>query len=244
MPYHIRAGEGDVAPVVIGVGDPARAKLFASLLDGARQVNEHRYPVYTGYFRGRPITVAVHGIGGPSAAIAIEELRMLGMEIFIRIGTAGSFGDLEVGDVVVAAAAAAPPGGVLGAYFGGHLPPLAADPQLTLALAKALGARMGYVVSSDAFYAEDPHSAEFWKSRRAIAVEMECATAMALGWLRGFKTGCVLVISNIVGRHDVVDLTERFKDVFFKTLTALDVVETSAGRLTSRLSSDGLPSYL
>ncbi|WP_250634614.1 nucleoside phosphorylase [Pyrobaculum ferrireducens] len=128
MPYHIRAERGDVAPVVVGVGDPARARLFASLMEEARLVNEHRYPVYTGRVKGRRITVAAHGIGGPSAAIALEELKMLGMEIFVRIGTAGSFGGLEVGDVLVAAAAAAPAGGVLGAYFPGHSPPLAADP--------------------------------------------------------------------------------------------------------------------
>ncbi|MGC8994665.1 MAG: nucleoside phosphorylase, partial [Pyrobaculum sp.] len=223
VPYHIRAERGDVAPVVIGVGDPARARLFASLMEGARLVNEHRYPVYTGYVKGKRITVAAHGIGGPSAAIALEELRMLGMEIFVRIGTAGSFGGLEVGDVLVAAAAAAPAGGVLGAYFPGYSPPLAADPHLTVRLAQSLKAPVGYVVSSDAFYAEDPHFVEYWRARGAAAVEMECATAMALGWLRGFKTGCVLVISNVVGRHDVVDLSARFRDVFLKVVEALDI---------------------
>lgn len=221
MPYHIRAKPEDVAPVVIGVGDPARAKLFASLMEEAVLVNEHRYPVYTGRAAGKRITVVAHGIGGPSAAIAIEELKMLGMEVFVRVGTAGSLGDLNVGDVVVAAAAAAPTGGVLGAYSPGFNPPLAADPGLTLKLAEALRARVGYVVSSDAFYAEDPNFAEFWKRRGALAVEMECAAAMALGWLRGFKTGCVLVISNVVGRHEAVDLREKFTEVFKKIVEVL-----------------------
>nr|WP_258870522.1 hypothetical protein [Pyrobaculum aerophilum] len=110
---------------------------------------------------------------------------------------------------------------MLGAYYPGFNPPLAADPELTLKLAKALRARVGYVVSSDAFYAEDPHFAEFWKKRGAIAVEMECATAMALGWLRGFKTGCVLVISNIVGRYEAVDLREKFTEIFKKIIEIL-----------------------
>jgi 5'-methylthioadenosine phosphorylase len=221
MPYHIWAKQGDVAPVVIGVGDPARARLFASLMEEAVLVNENRYLVYTGRVAGRRISVVAHGIGGPSAAIALEELKMLGMETFVRIGTAGSFGELKIGDVLVAAAAAAPAGGVLGAYFPGHSPPLAADPLLTLKLAEALRAPVGYVVSSDAFYAEDPNFVDFWRRRGALAVEMECATAMALGWLRGFRTGCVLVISNVVGRHEVVDLRQKFVEVFRKAVEAL-----------------------
>jgi 5'-methylthioadenosine phosphorylase len=44
---------------------------------------------------------------------------------------------------------------------------------------------------------------------------------MALGWLRGFRTGCVLVISNIVGRHEVVDLRQKFIEVFKKVVEAL-----------------------
>ncbi len=221
MPYHIWAKQGDVAPTVIGVGDPARARLFASLMEEAVLVNENRYPVYTGRVAGKRISVVAHGIGGPSAAIALEELKMLGMETFVRIGTAGSFGELKIGDVLVAAAAAAPAGGVLGAYFPGYSPPLAADPLLTLKLAEAVKAPVGYVVSSDAFYAEDTNFVDFWRRRGALAVEMECATAMALGWLRGFRTGCVLVISNIVGRHEVVDLHQKFIEVFKKVVEAL-----------------------
>jgi len=221
MPYHIWAGREDVAPIVIGVGDPARARLFASLMEDARLVNENRYPLYTGRVGGKRISVVAHGIGGPSAAIALEELKMLGMETFVRIGTAGSFGGLKIGDVFVAATAAAPKGGVLDAYFPGYSPPLAADPLLTVKLAHALNAPVGYVVSSDAFYAEDPDFVEFWRRRGALAVEMECATAMALGWLRGFKTGCVLVISNIVGRHETADLKRKFVEVFKKVAEAL-----------------------
>ncbi|ACB39542.1 purine-nucleoside phosphorylase [Pyrobaculum neutrophilum] len=221
MPYHIWARPGEVAPVVVGVGDPARARLFASLLEEAKLVNENRYPVYTGRAGGRAVSVVAHGIGGPSAAIALEELRTLGMEVFVRIGTAGSFGDLKVGDVLVAAAAAAPQGGLLNSYFPGFSPPLSADPRLTVRLAEALGAPVGYVVSSDAFYAEDPQFVEFWRRRGALAVEMECATAMALGWLRGFRTGCVLVVSNVVGRHEVVDLRERFVEVFRRVVEAV-----------------------
>lgn len=221
MPYHIWAKPEDISPLVVGVGDPTRAKLFASVMEDVKLVNENRFLVYTGHLGERRVTVASHGIGGPSVAIVLEEMKSLGMETFIRIGTAGSLGGLQVGDVVIAAGAAATPGGLYGAYFQSHCPPLSADPILTTRLAQSLAAPVGYVVSSDAFYGEGPHFVEFWRSRGALAVEMECATAMALGWLKGFKTGCVLVISNVVGRHEVADLREKFVEIFHR------VVETA-----------------
>lgn len=221
MPYHIWAKPDDIAPRVIGVGDPARAELYASLLEEVKLVNRNRFPTYTGVLRGKRITVVNHGIGGPSVAIVLEELKTLGMEVFVRIGTAGSLGALNIGDVLIAAAATTPTGGLYGMYFPHYHPPLSADPHITVKLAEVLKAPVGYVVSSDAFYSEDNRFVDFWRERGAAAVEMECGTVMALGWLRGFKTGCVLVISNTVGKHELVDLTERFVEVFFKVVDAL-----------------------
>ncbi|MBP1449104.1 MAG: nucleoside phosphorylase [Thermoproteus sp.] len=221
MPYHIRARPEDVGDVVVGVGDPARAELFARAI-GGRLVNAHRYPVYTGLYNGKRISVVGHGIGGPSISIALEELRQLGMEKFVRIGTAGSLGELKPGDLVVASSAiAAKLGGIYSAYMGDSCPPLAPDPLLTAELYKALrplGARLGPVVSSDAFYSEGAEEAAKWRSWGALAVEMECAAAMMLGWIRKFRVGCALVISNVVGRHEAVDLSERFLEVFKRVL--------------------------
>ncbi|MGC8973773.1 MAG: nucleoside phosphorylase [Thermoproteus sp.] len=223
MPYHIKANRGDIADTVIGVGDPARAQLYAEEI-GAELVNANRYPVYTGNYRGMPITIVAHGIGAPSIAIALEELKMLGMRRFVRIGTAGALADLKIGDVVVAsAAAAAHGGGVLSAYMGGACPPLAPSPILTAKLyegLKDLGAVLGPVVSSDAFYAE-AGAADLWRSWGAVAVEMECAAAMMLGWLRGFETACVLVVSNVVGREETADLRDRFVEVFKRVLEVI-----------------------
>lgn len=220
MPYHIRANRGDIAEFVVGVGDPARAQLFADLI-GARLVNSHRFPVYTGDYRGMPVTIVGHGIGAPSIAIALEELHQLGMRRFVRIGTAGALADLRIGDVVVASSAIVPHrGGIYSAYLGDACPPLAPSPELATALYEGLrgsNAVLGPVVSSDAFYAES-QEAERWRRWGALAVEMECAAAMMLGWLRGFQTACVLVISNVVGREETADLSKRFAEIFLRVL--------------------------
>ncbi len=223
MPYHIKADKSEVADIVIGVGDPARAQLFAETI-GARLVNANRYPVYTGRYKDLAITIVAHGIGAPSIAIALEELKMLGMRKFVRIGTAGALAELKVGDVVVASAAiAARGGGIYASYLGEACPPLAPSPRLTTRLyerLRRLGAVMGPVVSSDAFYAESD-AASLWRSWGALAVEMECAAAMMLGWMRGFETACVLVVSNVVGKEGSTDLRGRFLEVFREVLEAL-----------------------
>ncbi len=203
-PQHITAKPGEVAERVVVVGDPARAKMIADeFLEDVRLVSENRaLYVYTGVYRGARVSVAVHGIGGPSAAIVFEELRMLGARAMVRLGTAGGLRrDIDVGHGVVVTGAAYYHGGVLGVYTPGACMPTAPDPELTVKLIESarragLTVHVGPVVSNDAFYAESPDFVEFWSSRGILAVEMECATLFALGWMRGFRTGALVVIAD------------------------------------------------
>jgi 5'-methylthioadenosine phosphorylase len=201
-PQHIKAGPDDVSARVVVVGDPARARMVAGMLEDSRLVNENRgLLVYTGYHKGRRITVAVHGIGAPSAAIVVEELIALGARYLVRLGTCGGLvEDLDIGDFVVASGAAYNPGGTLGQYFDGICPPASPDPELLLAVYREASARgravMAPVYSSDAFYAEDPGMAKRLASLGIKAVEMEVATLYALSTLRGVKAAALLVVSD------------------------------------------------
>ena len=105
--FHIRTLPEDVGRYVILPGDPNRVPKIAQMLDDAVQVAQNReYNVYTGTLEGEKVTVCSTGIGGPSAAIAVEELIKCGADTFIRIGTSGGM-DLKVsgGDLVIASAA-------------------------------------------------------------------------------------------------------------------------------------------
>lgn len=210
-PLHIKAGPGDVARSVIVVGDPGRARLLASMLNDARIVNDHRgLLVYTGLWRGKPVSVAVHGIGGPSALIVFEELYMLGAKVMIRLGTCGGIKtSLRLGDIVVVPGAAYYCGGAgLSGYSEpGSCLPAVADPLLTLRLKEAIEERIrgsgasvvaAPVVTSDSFYAESEGFRDYWDKRGVAAVEMECASLLALSWIRGFKAGCVLIVSDLL----------------------------------------------
>ncbi len=104
LQYHIRCGEGDVGRYVILPGDPGRCEKIAAYFDDAVFIAQNReYTTYTGTLLGEKVSVCSTGIGGPSSAIAIEELFALGADTFIRVGTCGGI-DLKVraGDLVIA----------------------------------------------------------------------------------------------------------------------------------------------
>ena len=72
--YHIQVDENDVGRYVILPGDPGRCEKIASHLDDAKFISRNReFVTYTGYLEGKKVSVTSTGIGGPSAAIAMEE---------------------------------------------------------------------------------------------------------------------------------------------------------------------------
>ncbi len=225
-PVHILANKGDIAKSVIVVGDPGRAKLLSNLLENPKLVNENRgFITYTGSYKGTPITIATHGIGSASSAAVFEELRMLGAEIMVRLGTTGAFKEeIKVGDVIVVDGAAHPVGGTIGMYVGtDNCYPASPDIELTYEIYKKLKSILpkvyiGGVFSSDAFYAENPQFVETWLHRNILSVEMECATLFTIARLRGFRAGGVLVVSdNLKTGESVLAkpelLSTRFLDV-------------------------------
>lgn len=208
---HLRAEEGDYAPLVLLPGDPNRAKLVAGMLDGGldsvRLVNEHRLLLgYTGTFKGVPVSVQTSGIGTPSLSIVVEELLRLGARRLIRIGTCGGIGrGLRTGDIVVATAAA-PVDGSTRTYLHGDPYAPAADFGLTRALVDAARGRglkpgIGPVASVDVFYNSDSDYTTKWRSRGILAFEMEAAAlfylaSRAAGGGEDVRAGCILTVSD------------------------------------------------
>ena len=91
---HIRCCTGDVAEYVLIPGDPARAERIAQRMENAKTVAINReYAVYTGEYEGIPVSVCSTGIGGPSTAIAMEELVRVGAKTFIRVGSSSASRD-------------------------------------------------------------------------------------------------------------------------------------------------------
>ncbi len=234
-PLHIKLKKSDLAERVLVAGDPERVKLVSEVLKDARLVNSNRgFYVYTGFYNDKPVSVACHGVGGPSAAIVFEELYQYGAKVMIRLGTAGGLAPgQKYGDLVIPSSAASNPGGTIGQYVKDICLAPAPDHELVSALVKAaskegLQYKIGPVFSSDAFYAEDPGFAQRLSSLGFAAVEMECATLFALGQIRGYRSAALLMISdNMIERTTMLDASQMKAYAQRATKVALEAL-TSA----------------
>ena len=206
---HLLCRQGDIAPYVLLPGDPGRVTRFAELLDGAKEISFNReYRVVTGKYKGVPVTICSSGMGGPAAAIGVEELIKLGAKVIIRIGSCGaSQAKIKVGDLII-------PDSVIRADHTclDYVPeayPAVADRKIVWLLeqaAKKLKARyyIGPTVSVDALYAPQTKvTKDFWQKFGALAQDMEASTVITLGRLRGIKAGAVLLVVDQEGEKNV-----------------------------------------
>ena len=192
-----RSGLPDVALVV---GDPARAQRIADLLTDAKQVGANReYLTFVGSWQGTEVVVASHGVGGPGAICAFQELMDAGVRTLVRLGTAGAMAPhLADGDVVVAEAAVREDG------VTDQLVPVAypavSTPEVVLALSQAAQARglapnRGIVWTRALFYPGFvPLATDAYLQSRVVAIEMELSALLVLAATRGCRSGGILVI--------------------------------------------------
>lgn len=211
--YHIDLGPDAIGRYVFLPGDPGRSEAIAQYFDEPKKVAEKReYTTYTGFLNGVKVSVCSTGIGGPSAAIALQELVAAGAHTFIRVGTSGGMQvEVEGGDVVIAQAAIRAEG-TSKEYAPIEFPAVASHEVVKAleASAKALGARhhIGVVHCKDSFYgqhspADMPVSHELlakwdaWIRMGCLASEMESAALFTVGQYLKVRVGsCFLVIAN------------------------------------------------
>lgn len=213
MQYHIHCKQGDVGRYCFLPGDPGRCEAIAAYLDDPVHIGMNReYNIYTGTLLGEKVSVCSTGIGGPSAAIAMEELSAIGTDTFVRIGTCGGIHmDLLPGDIVVAT------GAIRFEHTSMEYAPIEfpAVPDFDIAAAlKAAGEDLGYrthtgvVQCKDSFYGQhsperSPVSYELlqkweaWKRLGVKASEMESAALFVVAAALGVRCGsCFHVVWN------------------------------------------------
>ena len=211
--FHIHCVKGDVGRYVFLPGDPGRCESIAAHFDNPVHIGMNReYNIYTGTLLGEKVSVCSTGIGGPSAAIAMEELTAIGADTFIRIGTCGGIDlTVESGDIVVAS------GSVRFEHTSLEYAPIefpaVPDFGITAALkasSEDLGYRthVGVVQCKDSFYGQhsperSPVSYELlqkwesWKRLGVKASEMESAALFVVASALGVRCGsCFHVVWN------------------------------------------------
>ena len=209
--YHINLNKADIqgAKYAILPGDPDRVPKIAAFFDNPQKIGQKReYVSYLGQLCGENVLCVSTGIGGPSAAICIEELRQLGVETFIRVGTSGGMQlKVNAGDIVVVTGAIRMEG-----TSKEYLPiefPAVADLDITCALrdaAKKLGYtyHTGVVQCKDSFYGQHApqrmpvsyeleHKWEAWIRGGCLASEMESAALFTVCATLGAKAGAVML---------------------------------------------------
>jgi DeoD family purine-nucleoside phosphorylase len=195
-----------LAERVLLPGDPHRALAMAqSLLEEPVMFNHNRgLWGYTGVAPdGDALTVQATGMGGPSAAVVVEELLDLGAATLVRVGTCGAFAaELGLGDLVVANAALSADGASAALGASGMVE---ADERVTAALVDAgvrHDARPGVVATTDLFSDDRTELAAEWIAGGAVAVEMEAATIFRIAERRGAAAGCVLAVTDLLSGGD------------------------------------------
>lgn len=211
--YHIGVSSDQIGDYVILTGDPGRVEYIASFLVDAHFVGKNReFVTYTGMLNGVLVSVCSTGIGGPSTAIAIEELVHLGAHTFLRLGTCGGISvDVCGGDIVIATSAIRQDG-TTKEYAPIEVPAVPAFEVLAsqVRACKKLGLSFhtGMVQSKDSFYGQHMPSTmptektltSLWEAYVRLGVlasEMEASTLFIVGQARHVRTGAMfLCIAN------------------------------------------------
>ena len=215
--YHIGLGFGVLSGFVLLPGDPGRVDLVLSFLEGSRVLCFKReFKSGVGFYKGVRVGVLSTGIGGPSTAIAVEELARIGAHTLIRIGTTGTIQkNIKIGDLIISTAAVRLEG-TSKQYVIPEYPAVASYDVVValIAAAESLGVRyhVGITASTDSFYVGQQRPGyknylpsfarniiEDLRMANVLNFEMEAATLFTLASIFGLRAGAVsLVLANRV----------------------------------------------
>ena len=238
--YHLQMKKGDVGRYVLLPGDPGRCEQIASYLDDPHLVAYNReYKTYTGTLLGEKVSVTSTGIGGPSAAIAVEELVKIGADTFIRVGTCGGMNANVIPGSIVVANSAIRAEGTSREYLPIEFPAVA-DHQVTCALEAAakslnLPCKVGVVQCKESFYGQHEPEAQpisddllrrwsAWIRGGCLASEMESAALFVLGSCRSVRTGTVLLVCANKDREKLGYSDPSFHDTAPAIQTAIEAI--------------------
>ena len=238
--HHIKCGVGDIGRYVILPGDPGRVEKIARHLDDAHHVNTYReYTTWTGYLDGEMVTVMSTGMGAPSTAIGIEELKKCRADTLIRVGTCGGIDPTVVPGTLIIPNGAIRKEGTTREYVPIEYPAVP-NFDVMLALRQAainlgLPSVIGVSESKDSYYGQ--HSPESmpvgdellskwkaWQMAGAVASEMECAALFVVAGVRRMRAGAVLHLCRNVEREKAEGIFETDWETENAIRTAVEAI--------------------
>ena len=236
--YHIGLAKGDVGEYVLVPGDPGRTPMIAKYLDGAREVAFSReYRTFTGSIDGVPVSTISSGMGGPSVAIAVEELNELGVHTFLRVGTCGAAQpEIKMGDLVIAIGSVRSEGTPNG-YVPPEYPAIASLDVVNVLVEASrkdgVPYHVGVIRSVDALYSDlmpdtmpRPHhlreELDMWSRAGILSNDMETSTLFVVARIRKLRAGTINLCVDELGAGEIHHLDPSYMDRMLKV--AVDAI--------------------
>lgn len=216
MSTHIESKSEDIASTVLMPGDPKRCEYIAKkFLANARLVNNVRgMTAYTGYYKSKKITVFPSGMGCPSMGIYSYELfKEYNVNNIIRIGTMGSYTNLQLKDIVLVESS------ITNSNYGKFLcnyPNINIEASIDLnniiektATELNIKINKGNIYSSDVFYEQNNDYKDKVSKYSVLGVEMESFALFTNAKLLGKRASTLLMVSDSFNFPDKLSSLER-----------------------------------
>ena len=229
---HINAVDNAFAETVLMPGDPLRAKFIAeTFLEKAQEVTNVRAMLgFTGYYKGKKVSIMGHGMGIPSCSIyATELIKFYGVKNIIRIGSCGAISpNVNVGDIVIGMGACTD-SKVNRVRFKDNDFAAIADFNLTrnaVDTANKLGipVKVGNLFSADLFYTVDPTVLDVMEKYNIIGVEMEADGIYGVAAEYGAKALAICTVSDHIRKGEAMTAEQRqlgFKEMITVALESV-----------------------
>lgn len=214
---HLEAKVGDIAETVLLPGDPLRAKYVAeNFLDEAFCYNNVRGMLgFTGFYKGKRVSIQGSGMGMGSIAIYVNELiKDYNVKNLIRVGTCGTFLEhMKLGQVVLAMSASGD-SDANSLYFKGMHYAATADFDLLLKAYQTakdlkINTLQGSIFSTNSFYDDNPNRWDIWKKQGILGVEMESQILYTLAKRFDTKALSIVTVSDNIITKESSSAKER-----------------------------------
>jgi len=233
MSFHIAAKPDQIAKTVLISGDPLRIKHMAeTFLEDAFCFNEIRGMLgYTGFYKGKRVSMMGTGMGIPTTSLFLHELAVnYKIENVIRVGTMGAMvKNLDLGHLVLAMSASSDSNVNRITFNGLDYAPTANYELLSKAYNFTQNQNMpttvGSIFSTDIFYGTQENRWDTWIEHGILGVEMETSAIYTLAAKHNIKALSILSVSDNIatGESALPDVREtNFKDMF---KVALEIAE-------------------
>lgn len=212
---YLRAVRETTGELILLCGDPARVDFFTRVFPEFKLISQNReYSIATGMYQGKFVSIVSAGIGGPSTAIALEELNQTGVRAIVRIGTMMGL-TAPMGSVVIPSGAVCEEG-----TSRSYLPasyPAVPDWKLQHALIESakqqgLDVCVGLSVTFDGFYTHlspdlvgraPTQDWEQFSRYNVLATDMETSLIFNAGRALGLPTASICLVTVQAGQRTV-----------------------------------------